>query len=179
MTHRLLDKHGESIWIAVGALAVALGLAIAATGAVGVVAGQWTSPTAEVPGLDAGETGNITVAVEWNGNATANDTATIEIDYVTNASTGTLEQTDTHTMNASTSNTTEATYEVSPDQDVELFEVTVEAVEQNVSSVTVDSDIQADSGAGGGGLLDDDGQAIVGVVVLAIVGVVAVARREA
>jgi len=182
MTHNTLEENSHAIWFAVGALAVALGLAIAfAAGTSGIAAAQQTSPTAEVPGLDAGETGNITVEVVWNGNATANDTATVSIDYVTDAGTGELEQTDTHTINASPSNTTTSTYAVTPDQHVELFEVTTEAVAQNVSSVTVTSDIQADtngtdgSGGGGGGSLTIGGSPITGGhVLLAVIAIVVV-----
>lgn len=164
-------NHKREAWkrlLAVGLLVGALLLGAAIVGSV-VVGAQSTSPVAEVPGLDAGETGNITVEVAWNSNATTSDTATVEIDYVTNATTGTLEQTDTHTINASPANTTTDTFEVVPDQDVSHFEVTTEAVQQNVSSVNVTSDITASGGGAPASSSSGESTGILGGLVVAVV----------
>lgn len=164
--------------------------AIVAVGIVGMVFvgaadAQSTSPTAEVPGLDAGETGNITVAIEWNSNATTSDTASVDIDYVTDESTGSLAGTDEHTIDADPTNTTESTFLVEPDQDVELFEVTTEAVAENVSSVEVTSSIEADNSTagGGGGSLSIGGgvqpiHVLLTVLAILVVGIVLDRRRK-
>lgn len=146
----------------------ALVTAVAIVGSA-TVGAQSTSPVVEVPGLDAGETGNISVDVTWNGNATVNDTATVEIDYVTDLDTGSLEQTDSHTINASPSSTTSGTFLVEPDEDVAQFEVTTEAVDANVSSVEVTSDINASGGGGAPANTSTEEASIVGGLVILIV----------
>lgn len=158
----------------VAALVTAVGIfAMLLTGG---VAAQSTSPTAEVPGLDAGESGNITVSVAWNGNATVDDTATVTIDHVLED--GSIVSSDEHTINADPSATTNSTFAVSPAEDVSYFQVTTEAVEQNVSSVTVTSDIEADTddGGGGGALLGGSATPVAAVVVVVIVAI-GLARR--
>lgn len=157
-----------------------IGLLIAVVGMgalAGLGAAQSTSPVAEVPGLDANETGEITVDVEWNENATESDVANVSIDYI--GADDSEIQTDEHTINGSSSTTTSGTFTVAPDQDVERFEVTTEAVQENVSNVNVTSDIEATSGGSVPTFGEEEtGGIIGGVILIGLIGAIWYRRTQ-
>ena len=126
-----------------------------------------------IEGVDANETLNLTVDVEWADDATDTDSATIEVDHVKDAENETIAETTTETVDADPGNwsTTELELEAG-DEDVEEFDVTVTS-DSPESIETVDV-IREATGAFGGALSGSFG---IGIV-LGAIGLYLITRAD-
>lgn len=160
----------------------AVGVGLALTG--GAAAEEVHNET--MPGLNANETGNLTVELDWNSSAnTSTDSATVYVDYVTDAANGTVAKTETVNVSASPGNWTITEVVLTPSQDVEEFDVQVNSTTFTASNTTylaVDDVVLSEDWSGGGAVVGGDGGAstssLVGAAILILVGAVVMIARD-
>lgn len=166
----MFKSTNESGGIGLEVLALAL-LLVGALSVVGLtatgVAAQEEVHNETLSGITSDETRNVTVDVLWNTSAdAANDSATIEVEHVTDATNDTVANTTTATVAADPGNWTTTDLTLEPDQDVEEFRLYVNAsTAGTVDDVGVVAESTGAAGGGGGG---SNGAIVIGAVVLVV-----------
>lgn len=174
MTHlyRSLKKHKESVWIAVGALCVALGLALAvalgSAGLAGAAVAEVENSTVDV----TNETDRIDAHATFANVSDANATADV---IVTDPSGAEIAN---ETIDGNGSEVVTWSYELTDADSTGAYGVVLEAPNGSVNGINFQAATASTGGGGGGaGLLEERTGLIVVALIVVIATAVALARR--